>query len=49
VAGSIEVMTAVLLLIPMPAFFGGIGLALTVVEVGFTHLALIGNGVWIFG
>jgi len=39
-AGSIEVMTAVSLLIPLPAFVAGIGLALTVVEAGLTNLAL---------
>ncbi len=48
VAGSIELMTAVSLLVPLPAFVAGIGLALTMVEAGFTDLALIGNGVWIF-
>jgi len=41
-AGSIEVMTAVSLLIPLPAFVAGIGLALTVVETGFTGLAFLG-------
>jgi len=40
VAGSIEVMTAVALLIPMPALVAGLGLALTVVEAGLTGLAL---------
>ena len=48
VAGAIEVMTAVSLLIPLPALFAGTGLALTLAEAGFTGLALIGNGVWIF-
>ena len=40
VAGSIEVMTAVALLIPVPALVAGLGLALTVVEAGLTGLAL---------
>ena len=40
-AGSIEVMTAVSLLLPLPTSLGGIGLALTVAEAGCTHLALI--------
>jgi hypothetical protein len=39
-AGSIEVMTGLSLLIPVPAFVAGIGLALTVVEAGLTSLAL---------
>jgi hypothetical protein len=41
VAGAIDVMTAVSLLIPLPASFAGIGLALSVAEAGCTHLALI--------
>jgi hypothetical protein len=48
VAGSIEVTTAVSLLIPLPTSFAGIGLALTVAEAGLTYLALIGQGVGIF-
>ena len=46
VGGSIEVMTAVLLLIPSPALVAGIGLALTLLEAGFTNLALMSNGIW---
>ena len=45
VAGSIEVTTAVSLLIPLPTSVAGIGLAFTVGEAGLTYLALIGHGV----
>jgi len=48
IAGSIEVTTAVSLLIPLPTSFAGVGLALTVAEAGLTYFALIGHGVGIF-
>jgi putative oxidoreductase len=45
VAGSIEVTTAVSLLVPSLTSVAGIGMSLTVVEAGLTYLALIGHGV----
>lgn len=43
VTGAIEVVSAVLLLVPSLAFYGAVALALTMAGAVFTHLALLGG------